>query len=83
MCIRDRFCTADLEDANGDGYPDDSSLGLLDNVEACRDGDMLSCDFVFTTSELDSEFVDLAATCGSRRVLINDTCLRQYGPTAE
>lgn len=77
------YCSTGIVDNNANGYADDSSAGLRANMTLCNNGDMLSCDFVFAVSELDSTYVDAATSCGERRVLATDTCLGQYGLTAE
>ena len=78
------FCTPGLVDEDGNGFADATSPGWAPIVAACRDGDMMRCDFAFLNSELSTESERVGQTCGER-VAVNPggNCVWEFGETAD
>ena len=68
-------CQVFVLDAGTPGWPD--------AIEACRSGDMITCDFVFEFSEIGSAEERVGETCGERRAVVSaDPCQDQFGQPA-
>jgi hypothetical protein len=77
-------CLEGFVDDDANGLPDDDSPGWSQVIEACRDGDMLACDFTFVSAEFAGAHTRVAETCGGRRATIGtQTCVERYGETAD
>lgn len=78
------WCTRGFVDRDGDGFLDVDSVGWPGMLEACRDGDMIACDFAFALSPIGSEPERVGETCGERHaVAAAESCVERYGVTAD
>ena len=62
----DDFCTEAIERDESGIWFDDASPGLAAVEDACRDGDLTACDFLYFRSEIGSVHEELGTTCGGR-----------------
>lgn len=77
------ICTSGFVDTDSNGFMDDDSPGWPALFTACRQGDMLACDFIYFWAELGSEGERIGETCGERRAVAADaTCISLYGEQA-
>lgn len=62
----DGFCTPGIRQSLDGIWFDDRSPGLDDAEDACLDGDLTACDFLFFRSEIGSTHEEIGTTCGGR-----------------
>jgi len=79
----DISCSPDMVDENGDLFIDPTSPGVPAVEDACRSGQMIACDYLYSLTEFGSSTEQLGATCGDRRAFDGlNLCVESFGEIA-